>query len=75
MDVFEAIRTTRAMRRLDPSRDVPDAALRTIIEAATKAASRGNRQDVRWLVVREPEKRRRLGELYLECTTSARRPL
>ena len=67
MDVFEAIRTTRAMRRLDPSRKVSDEDIRTIVEAATKAGSAGNRQPVRWLVVRDAEKRRQLGELYREC--------
>jgi nitroreductase len=64
MDVFEAIRTTRAMRRLDPSRDVSDADIRTILEAAAKGPSGGNSQPVRWMVVRDPERRRRLGELY-----------
>ena len=67
MDVFEAIRTTRAMRRLDPSREVSNDDVRTIVEAATKAGSAGNRQPVRWLVVRDAEKRRQLGELYQEC--------
>ena len=71
MDVFEAIRTTRAMRRLDTSRPVSDADLRTIVEAATKAATGGNRQHVRWLVVRDPEKKRRIGELYYECAKPA----
>jgi nitroreductase len=67
VDVFEAIRTTRAMRRLDPSREVSDEDIRTIVEAATKGGSAGNRQPVRWLVVRDAEKRRQLGELYREC--------
>ena len=61
---MEAIRTLRAMRRLDPGRPVPEADLLTILEAAGKAPSGGNAQPVRWLVVREPELRRRLGELY-----------
>jgi nitroreductase len=64
MDVFETIRTTRAMRRLDPSRDVSDADLERMLEAATKAANGGNRQAVRWIVVRDPELRRRLGDIY-----------
>jgi nitroreductase len=64
MDVFEAIRTTRSMRRLDPARDVSDEDLRTIIDAGTRAASGGNSQPVRWLVVRDPELRRQVGEVY-----------
>jgi nitroreductase len=67
MDIFEAIRTTRAMRRLDPDKPVSDADVLTIVEAATKAPSGGNRQAVRWLVVRDAEKRRRLGEIYAAC--------
>jgi nitroreductase len=61
MDVFEAIATTRAMRRLDPDRDVSDADVLTIVEAATKAATGGNAQPVRWMVVRDADKRRQLG--------------
>ena len=64
MDVFEAIRTTRAMRRLDPDRPVSDADLLTIVEAATKAPSGGNSQPVRWLVVTDGDLRRQLGEIY-----------
>lgn len=66
MDVFEAIHTTRAMRRLDPQRPVAEADLRKILTAATKGPTGGNRQPVRWLVVRDPELRRRLGEVYRE---------
>jgi nitroreductase len=67
MDVFEAINTTRAMRRLDPDRAVSDEDLLTLVEAATKAPSGGNSQPVRWLVVRDPELRKRLGEIYREA--------
>jgi nitroreductase len=71
MDVFEAIQTTRAMRRLDPDREVSDQDLLAIVEAATKSATGGNRQPTRWLVVRDAGKRRRLGELYRECAEEA----
>ncbi|MHB8661837.1 MAG: nitroreductase family protein [Acidimicrobiales bacterium] len=67
MDVFDAIRTTRAMRRLDPARDVSDADLVTIVEAATKGPSGSNGQPVRWIVVKDAEKRRKLGDIYREC--------
>lgn len=69
MDVFEAITTTRAMRRLDPDRSPSDEDILTIVEAATKAPSGGNSQPVRWLVVRDADKRRRLGDIYRECWT------
>jgi nitroreductase len=67
MDVFEAIRTTRAMRRLDHDRPVPEEDIWRVVEAATKAPSGGNAQPVRWVVVTDPDKRRRLGEIYAEC--------
>ena len=67
MDVFEAIATTRAMRRLDATREVSDADVLKVIEAATKAPTGGNSQPVRWMVVRDPDKRRRLGEIYQAC--------
>ena len=56
--MFEAIRTTRAMRRLDPDRAVPAADLRRVLEAATKGPTGGNRQPVRWLVWRGAGRRR-----------------
>jgi nitroreductase len=64
MDLFEAIRTTRSMRRLDPARDVSEGDLETMLDAATRAATGGNSQPVRWLVVRHPELKGRIGELY-----------
>ena len=67
MELFEAIRTTRAMRRLDHDRPVPEADLWTILEAASKAATGGNAQPVRWIVVTDPDKRARLGAIYREC--------
>ena len=67
MDIFEAIATTRAMRRLDAAREVSDADVLKVIEAATKAPTGGNSQPVRWMVVRDPDKRRRLGEIYRAC--------
>jgi nitroreductase len=67
VDVFEAIATTRAMRRLDPDRPVSDDDLLTIVEAATKGPTGGNRQPVRWLVVVDDERRRQLGAVYAAC--------
>jgi len=67
MDVFEAMATTRAMRRLDTSRPVADADILKMVEAATKAATGGNMQPVRWMVVRDEAKRQQLGEIYGRC--------
>jgi nitroreductase len=64
MDVFEAIWTARAMRRLDASRAVEERDLLLVLEAAGKAPSGGNSQPVRWIVVRDPGLRDRLGDIY-----------
>ena len=61
--LYEAMRTTRAVRRLRPD-PIPDAVLRRVIEAATWAPSGGNRQPWRIVVVRDPQKKQRLRELY-----------
>ncbi len=62
-DVYEAMRTLRAVRRLKPD-PVPDAALRRVLEAATFAPTGGNAQPWRVVVVRDAEKKRRLGAWY-----------
>jgi nitroreductase len=67
VDLFEAMRTTRAMRRLDHDKPVSDDDIWTMVEYATKAATGGNSQPVRWVVVRDAAKRARLGEIYREC--------
>ncbi|MCC6717850.1 MAG: nitroreductase family protein [Acetobacteraceae bacterium] len=52
-DVFEIIRTTRAMRRLKPD-PVPDHLIRKILEAGVCAANGGNFQRWRFLVITDP---------------------
>ena len=52
-DLFDIIRTTRAMRRLKPD-PVPDELIRTILQAGVCAASGGNAQRWRFLVVKDP---------------------
>src|SRR5712664_625503 len=62
-DLFEIMQTTRAMRRLklDP---VPDALIRKIIEAGICAPNGGNTQRWRFLVVKDPEIKRRVQPHY-----------
>ncbi len=64
-DIFEAMRTQRAMRRLktDP---VPEEYLRKIIWAATRAPNGGNVQPWRFLVIQDAEKKRALQRIYSE---------
>ncbi len=70
MDVFEVIGTLRAMRRLKPD-PVSDEDVWKILDAAIKAPSGGNRQPWNFLVVRDPEAKRKLGEYYLDAWSKA----
>ena len=64
MDLYEAMRTCRAVRRHRPD-PIPDDVLRRVLEAATFAPTGGNAQPWRMVVVRDAEKRRALRDLYL----------
>jgi nitroreductase len=66
MDFFDVATTQRATRRLTPD-PIPEASLRQIMDAAICAPSGGNRQGWSFLIVRDPVKRARLGELYREA--------
>jgi nitroreductase len=66
MDVFEAINTTRAMRRLKPD-PVDDELIWKILEAAIRAPSGGNRQPWSFMVIRDDDTKRKIGEWYLEA--------
>jgi nitroreductase len=57
--------TTRAVRkRLDFERDVPDDVLLECLQLAVQAPTGSNRQGWRWLVIRDPEKKEALADLY-----------
>jgi nitroreductase len=64
VDFHEVIRTTGTCRfyRPDP---IPDAVLRRVLDAARWAPTGGNRQGVRFVVVRDAARRRALRDLYL----------
>jgi len=61
--LFEAMYTARAMRWLKPD-PVPLALIEQILEAAIQAPNAGNRQSWLFMVVRDREQRRRIGEIY-----------
>ena len=65
MDVFEALYTTRSMRRVkeDP---IPEEIIKTMVDAAIRAPSGSNRQGWKFLVVTDEETRRQLGDVYRE---------
>lgn len=61
--LFEAIRTTRAMRRLKPD-PVPDELIRKIIDAGICAPSGGDTQRWRFIVVKDPEIKKQIQIRY-----------
>ena len=67
--LFEAMYSQRAIREFKPD-PVPDELVRRLIEAATKAPSGSNRQDWRFLVIRDYETKRKIGEYYNQARSS-----
>ncbi len=65
-DLFEAIYTTRAMRRLKPD-PLPRDTVMKIIEAATMAPSNSNRQPWIFVVVSAAETRHFVGQRYKQA--------
>lgn len=63
LGLFDAIRTTRAIRRLKPD-PVPRELIRKVCEAGTFAPSGGNRQPWIFVAVTEAERRQFIGERY-----------
>ncbi|MCG5219838.1 nitroreductase family protein [Streptosporangium soli] len=66
MNIFEALYTTRAMRRVKPD-PIPQDVQRSILDAAIRAPSGGNAQSWRFLLVDDPAVRGRLGPLYRDA--------
>ncbi len=66
MDVYEALYTTRAMRRVktDP---IPEDVQQRMLDAAIRAPSGGNAQMWRFLVVDDQALRAKLGPIYRDC--------
>jgi len=63
MDIYEALYTTRAMRRVRPD-PIPDDSQARILDAAIRAPSGGNSQPWRFLLVDSPDIKAELGPLY-----------
>lgn len=81
MDLFEAITTTRAVRRFTHE-PVSNAEILRCIEAATHGPSGGNIQPWQFVVVTDAETKHRLGDVYRRAydryepaLLAARRPL
>ena len=63
IDLFEAIDTQRAIRRFKPD-PVPDEMITRLLQAAIKAPSGGLREGWSFIVIRDQETRRKIGDLY-----------
>jgi nitroreductase len=68
--LFEAIYSARSLRRLKPDL-VPEELISKILDAAIRAPSGGNAQNWAFIVVRDPEQRRRLGMIYRKASDIA----
>ncbi|HUI49226.1 MAG TPA: nitroreductase family protein [Acidimicrobiia bacterium] len=66
MDVYEALYTTRAMRRCKPD-PIPIDVQRRILDAAVRAPSGGNTQNWRFMLVDDAGIKAQLGPIYREC--------
>ena len=66
MDVYEALYTTRARRRVRPD-PIPADVQARILDAAVRAPSGGNVQGWRFLLVDDPDVRAQLGPVYRDC--------
>jgi nitroreductase len=62
MDVFEAIRTRRSIRKYR-SEPIPDEKLELILEAARLAPSAANRQPWRFIIVQNADRKKALAEV------------
>ena len=72
MTLGETMFTQRAIRRFRPE-PIPDADLQDIFEAAIRAPNGGNTQPWHFLVIRDPDLRAKLAELYHEAWWAKRR--
>ncbi len=63
MDLFEAMYTTRALRRYKPD-PIPDGIMTKILEAATRAPSGSNQQNWVFVVVKDPQRKTKISDIY-----------
>ena len=66
MDVYEALYTTRAMRRVKPD-PIPVDVQKKILDAAIRAPSGGNTQNWRFMLVDDKAMMGKLGPIYRDC--------
>ena len=67
MGLFEVMYSCRAMRRLS-GEPIPEEVLLKLVEAAGQAATGGNVQAGRWIIVRDPEQKKKLAALNRQAS-------
>jgi nitroreductase len=68
LDPDQLLFTTRAVRkRLDFTRPVEDSLIRECVAAALQAPSGSNQLKMQFVIVRDPERRKAVGEIYRQC--------
>ncbi|HTR63331.1 MAG TPA: nitroreductase family protein [Candidatus Binataceae bacterium] len=65
-DLYEAIYTTRSMRRLKPDPVAPELIVK-VVEAATMGPSGGNRQPWKFVIVRDADTKAFVAERYMKA--------
>lgn len=68
-DLSYVIHHTRAMRRLKPD-PIPEDVLLKLIDAANQGPTGSNKQNARWIVVRDDEQRQKLADLNRKAVDS-----
>ncbi len=69
--LFEAMYSARALRRFKPD-PVPDEIIARILDAAIRAPSASNDQHWAFVVVKDPERRRRVAQIYRKVAAGIR---
>jgi nitroreductase len=70
IELFDAIYSARALRRLKPD-PVPEDIITRILDAAIRAPSAGNAQNWLFIIVRDAGRRRQLGVIYRKASDIA----
>ena len=72
LDVLEAIHSTRSIRFLKPD-PIPDEVIWAILDAAIRGPNGSNMQRWGWVVVTDPEKKKKLADFYRDGWNLANR--
>lgn len=73
LTAHDLLTTTRAVRkRLDCAREVPDDVIMECIATAQQSPSGSNNPTVQFVVVKDPAKRRAIGDIYRDCYSQYR---